>query len=94
MILGGEIRFRSLLGLKGLRKYITPLLQNIEDRFAESRQTLQAFSVFDPCNVPKENEPGFLTYGDKQIATLADFLYDGKDSDCKIKKKRNSKHNG
>ena len=60
-----------------LRKYITSLLQNIEDRFAESKQTLQAFSIFDPCNVPKENEPGFLTYGDKHIAALADFLYDG-----------------
>ena len=36
-----------------LRKYITSLLQNIEDRFAGSKQT---FSIFDPCNVPKENE--------------------------------------
>jgi len=46
---------------------------------------LQAFSIFDPCNVPKENEPGFLTYGDKHIATLANFLYDGKDGDCRIR---------
>ena len=68
-----------------LRKYITSLLQNIEDRFAESKQTFQAFSIFDPCNVPKENEPGFLTYRDKHIATLADFLYDGKDGDCRIR---------
>ena len=68
-----------------LRKYITLLLQNIKDRFAESKQTLQAFSIFDPCNVPKENEPGFVTYSDKHIATLADFLYDGKDGDCRIK---------
>lgn len=46
---------------------------------------MQAFSIFDPCNVPKENEPGFLTYGDKHIATLANFLYDGKDGDCRIR---------
>ena len=60
-----------------LRKHITSLLQNIADHFARSKQTLQAFSIFDPCNVPKENEPGFLTYGAKHIATLADFLYEG-----------------
>lgn len=46
---------------------------------------MQAFSIFDPCNVPKENEPGFLTYGDKHIATLADFLYDGMDGDYRIR---------
>ena len=68
-----------------LRKYITSLLQNIEDRFAEGKRTLQAFSIFDLCNVPKENEPGFLTYGDKHIATLADLLYEGKDGDCRIR---------
>ena len=68
-----------------LRKYITTLLQNIEDCFVESKQTLQAFSIIDPCNVPKENEPGFLTYGDKHIATLADFLYEGKNGDCRIR---------
>lgn len=61
------------------------ILQNIEDRFAESKQTLQAFSIFDPCNIPKQNEPGFLTYGDKHIATLANFLCDGKDGDCRIR---------
>ena len=70
---------------------ITSLLQNIEDRFAESKQTLQAFSIFDPSNVPKENEPGFLTYGDKHIAALADFLYDGKDGDCRIREEATCK---
>ena len=63
-----------------LRKYITSLVQNIDDRFAESKQMLQAFSIFDPCNVPKESEPDFLTYGDKHIATLADYLYEDGDS--------------
>ena len=63
-----------------LRKYITSLVQNIDDRFAESKQMLQAFSIFDLCNVPKESESGFLTYGEKHIATLADYLYEDGDS--------------
>ena len=66
-----------------LRKYITSLVQNIGDRFAESKKMLQAFSIFDPCNVPKEREPGFLTYGEKHIATLADYLYDNEDGNSR-----------
>lgn len=41
---------------------------------------LQAFSFYDLCNVLKESEPGFLTYGDKHITTLADYLYEDGDS--------------
>lgn len=84
--MSSELTFLVDDQLEGLlRKYITSLLQNIQDCFAECKQTLQAFFIFDPCNVPKENEPGFLTYGDKNIATLAEFLYDSKDGDCRIR---------
>ena len=51
MALSSELTFPrnvydQLHGL--LRKYITLLVQNINDRFADTKQMLQAFSIFFP----------------------------------------------
>ena len=52
-------------------KYVDAVVSNLEDRFPDTK-LLSAFSVFDPQQVPQENEAEFGTYGNEHIDTLSD----------------------
>ncbi len=57
------------------KKFLGNLLHNIEDRFPEdAMDILQAFTIFDPNQVPPREAPGSGEYGEDEISILADYF--------------------
>ncbi|XP_053396870.1 uncharacterized protein LOC128556296 [Mercenaria mercenaria] len=58
-----------------LRNYIDSLIKNIDRRFSDTSAVVAAFAIFDPTTLPRSDEVHFKTYGDSQIALLADHFF-------------------
>ena len=54
-----------------LKKYVTSLITNIDNRFKASIPVLKAFSIFDVMAIPSIRSPGFKEYGDDHIKSLS-----------------------
>ena len=53
--------------------YISGLVRNIKNRFAEGVQLLMAASILNPAKLPDPSDPNFNDYGNKEIQQLAYF---------------------
>ncbi|XP_070550080.1 zinc finger protein 862-like isoform X2 [Ptychodera flava] len=76
--ISSELGFQgsSRLDLESLmRNYIGALIENIDNRFAESSPVLTALSVFDPLSMPSKDNETFSSYGQAHIKVLADHFY-------------------
>ncbi|XP_070535029.1 uncharacterized protein [Ptychodera flava] len=69
---------RYLKSLSG--KYITTLIENIDNRLDASLPILNAFSIFDPSGIPTPNSLDFREYGNESLNILVEkFLRNKKD---------------
>lgn len=62
------------------KKYVTALKENINSRFEDSLPVLTAFKIFDPITVPERSDPDFKEYGVRDIGTMTDYFYAGKEN--------------
>ena len=58
-----------------LKKYVTSLITNIDNRFKASIPVLKAFSIFDIMAIPSIRSPGFKEYGDDHIKSLSKHFF-------------------
>ena len=58
-----------------LKKYVTSLITNINNRFQASVPVLKAFSIFDVMAIPSTRTLGFKEYGDDHIGSLAKHFF-------------------
>lgn len=72
-----------------LKKYVTSLITNINNRFQASVPVLKAFSIFDVMAIPSIRSQGFKEYGDDLIKSLAEHFFaerEMEEADVKFKK--------
>ena len=53
-----------------INPFITCLTENINSRFAPSKDVLVAFSIFDHRHLPPESDPGYKEYGKDKLIQL------------------------
>ncbi|WAR20733.1 ZN862-like protein [Mya arenaria] len=58
-----------------LKNYVAGLRNNIDRRFSDTSAVVAAYGVFDPTTLPRSDEVDFKTYGENQIALLADHFF-------------------
>ena len=58
-----------------LKKYVTSLITNIDNRFKASIPVLKAFSIFDVMAIPSIRSPGFKEYGNDHIKSLSKHFF-------------------
>ena len=72
-----------------LKKYVKALIENINERFADSAPLLTAFSLFDPFLIPEKTDLRFKTYGAQKLHTLSEHFYQD-DEQSKLKDELNA----
>ena len=60
-----------------LKKYVTSLITNINNRFKASIPVLKAFSIFYVMAIPSTRSPGLKEYGDDHIKLLSKHFFAG-----------------